>query len=345
MGHVLTFRHPETVAFQHSFFSTFPNMQFRLDHDGRAPVVAFEMAEQQALLPFSGIRREFQIPDYGEDGVMLNAVAQSLKFVSLLKIGDAIPAEVLGGNSSWTFQPQNLESAKLRLNAELVGWNLSAEVPRSDPASIRQFVAQYVNDETIQYALLRLSAHFGFAADGASRLAVTMDDIAQETAHIEALRQRCSIVGGLGARLLSYRRDFAGYPNVTSEVDPVIRLMKESMRTYREKFAEIDAWQGEIVTLFGDFASARELFQGARDDLFLRLTPWDAVAREWNELPLKELDTFEVIPRLRELYRFLAARYMQADDWELMLSGRDLASDKQGNATVMTWYENEPQVA
>lgn len=343
MGQLLTFRLPETVAFEHNFFSSFPNTQFRLDQDGQVPVVSFEMAEQQALLPFSGVKREFQIPEYTRDGVMLNAVAQSLKFVSILKVGDAIPSEVFAGTTSWTFQPQNLQAAKHRINAELVGWNLSIEVPRTDPVLMRQFVAQYVNDETIRYSLLRLAAHFGFAADGASRLAGTMDKIAHETAYIEALRERCAIVGGLGNKLMTYRRDFAGYPNVTAEVDPVIRLIRESMRSYRDKFEEADGWLGEVVTLFGDFASVRELMQGAREDLLQRLTPWDAVTQEWNELPLKDLDTFEVIPRLRELYRFLAARYMAADDWELILSGRDLGN--QGQGKVVTWYEREPHVA
>jgi len=345
MGQVLTFRLAKTVAFQHSFFSTFPNTQFRMDSDNRVPVVAFEMAEQQAILPFDGVKREFQISEYTEDGVMLNAVAQALKFVSLLKVGDSIPAEVLGGNLDGTFQPQNLEAAKQRITAELVGWNLSAEVPRSDPALMRGFVAQYVDDETVRYSLLRLAAHFGFAADGASRLADTIDKIAHETAYIEALRERCSVVGGLGNKLVTYRRDFAGYPAVTWEVDPVIRLIRESMRTYRGKFEEVDNLLGEIVTLFGDFASVRGILLNAREDLLQRMIPWDAVTREWNELPLKDLDTFEVIPRLRELYRFLAARYVPADDWELILSGRKLDKDNKSQGKTVTWYEREPNVA
>lgn len=345
MAQVLTFRLPETVTFRHSFFAKFPDAQFRLDRDGVVPVISFEMGDQQVLLPFSGIKREFGVSEYAADGIMLNTVARALGFVSILQIGDPLPGEILTGQSSWTFEPEHLAIAQQRITAELVGWNLSVEVPRNDPVRLRQFVAQYVNEETIGYALLRLAAHFGYAADGVSRLSNTMEEIAHELAYIEALRERCQAVGGLANKLRRLREDFKAHANVVSELEPVARLIKEPVRLFREKLAEVDSRLGEVVTLFGDFPSMRELLRDARDQLLQRLAPWGAITREWDRIATLGTDPFAIIPSLRELYRFLAPRFMPVDEWTLLLSANGPAGNAANQGSVVTWFEREPSVA
>lgn len=345
MTQVLTFQVPEQIAFHHSFFSTFSDAQFRIGEADQVPVITFEMGNQTTALPLAGVKREFQIPEFSDDGVMLNTVIRSLDFVNILRIGDDIPGEIVTGDASWLPAPADHAAATQRLTAELVGWNLDIDVPRSDPVLLREFATEYVNDETIRYALLRLAAHFGFGADGATRLTKTMNNIAEELAYIEALRSRFAEVISLATKLVGMRRDFRHHASVIATLDPVVRMVKEPIRVFRQHLGEVDQQVAAIVTMFGDFPSVRDILRTARDSLFQRLVPWKPITESWARLVVTELDPFEVVPHLRDLFRFLASRFMPVDEWELILSGngKDIGALAQG--AVVTWFERESQVA
>ncbi len=87
---------PNTVVFEHPFFRTFENTHFRLsDPPEERPVLVGDMGDQDVTLTLTGVAREFRIDRHSADGVMLGVVARSLEFVSALKLGDAVPVEVL----------------------------------------------------------------------------------------------------------------------------------------------------------------------------------------------------------------------------------------------------------
>ena len=345
MAQILTFRPPDTVAFRHSLFSKFSDAHFRMDETGSVPVVAFQMGDQKVILPLSGIKREFRLAEYTADAVMLNTIARSLRFVSVLRSGDRIPSEILTGDVSFAPKPEHHATALRRITAELVGWNLDQDVPRNEPAQMRQFTARFVNDETIRYALLRLAAHFGYGADGANRLAGTMNDVASEMAAIEAIRMRCAGVNGLGEKLGRLRNDFSHQANIMSDLEPVLGLIKQPIGIFRDKLAGVDAILSEIVTLFGDFPSVRKMLREVRDDLLCRLAPWADITKEWDGVSTRAPDPFAIVPMLRDLYRFLAPRFMPVDEWELVLAREDKLEDGATYGSVVTWFEREPHVA
>ena len=63
------------------------------------------LGEREAALPLRALQREFDIADESEDGRMLALIAASLDFVTSLRLGDALPAEVLSGEASWEPTP------------------------------------------------------------------------------------------------------------------------------------------------------------------------------------------------------------------------------------------------
>lgn len=146
MARRLVYRPPGKVSFRHNFFGTFPDIQFRRAANGMEPVAAFRMGDQQFALPFIGLKREFGLPEYMADAVMLNTISRALDFVSILQQGDDIPPEVLTGESSWQPDAAHFALARRRVTAELVGWSQGAEVPRNNAVAQQQFVAQFVND-------------------------------------------------------------------------------------------------------------------------------------------------------------------------------------------------------
>src|SRR5690349_22334762 len=107
---------------QHPVFTSFGEPLFRSAETDGAPVMVVKLGDKEAAIPLRSLQREFAIADDSVDGRMLGLIAQSLDFVSILRVGDALPAEVLNGQASWEPEAIHLEIAKARLQWQLVAW-------------------------------------------------------------------------------------------------------------------------------------------------------------------------------------------------------------------------------
>lgn len=345
MSQVLTFQTPRFVEFEHRFFTSFEESRFRVDENEGLPVFTFLMAGQEVLLPFAGIKREFDLPEYAADAVMLNTVAHALQYVGILRIGDAIPAELLSGEASWEPESRHVSAAHNRLGAQLVGWNLEQSVPLSDPVGLERFSDQFVTDATIRYALMRLEMEIAKDADDDVDVSSTMEDATTELSHIEALRERYLAVCDLGERLRTLRREFAHHANVMGELDPVTRLMSIPIKTLGLNLTEIDARVTNVVSLFRNFGFHRDAIREMRDDMSSRLGAWEDMTDAWSQVPRNISDPYMVTPLLRDLYRFLAPRYMPVDTWSLMLAKDGTLDEDRKYGEVVTWYDRAADVA
>ncbi len=116
------------------------------------------------------------------------------------------------------------------------------------------------------------------------------------------------------------RRDFAHHASILSDVDPVARLISVPVHALGLSLAEIDARLSNIVSLFENFEFHRSAIRDIRDEMFARLNPWDEIAESWDRLPGNISDPYAVTPLLRDLYKYLAPRFMPADTWALLLA-------------------------
>lgn len=347
MGQVLTFRTPDTVEFEHRFFASFPDAQFRLDESEGVPVYSFGLGAQNVALPIAGIKREFTIREYGHDAVMLNTVERSLRFVSLLGIGDPIPPEVLTGDASW--QPSEIHkvSARNRVGAHIIAWQLEQPVTLDDPIKLERFIAEHVDDDRIADALAGIALELGSnievenATPGIGSVSEIMDAAVKEISYIEALRERYLAVCRVRARLRKVRRDFAHHASVISEVDPVARLIAIPIHAMGLSLTEVDARLSSVVSLFGNFGFHRDAIRGIRDEMYARLTPWDGITEDWARLSGNIADPYAVTPLLRDLYRYLAPRYMPADKWSLLLAKDRRLDESRNYGKVVTWFERD----
>lgn len=341
MGRVLTFRTPDTVEFEHRFFASFPDACFRLDESEGIPVYSFGLGAQQVALPFPGIKREFTIREYAHDAVMLNTVERSLRFVSLLGIGDRIPPEILTGDASWEPTHIHHHAARKRIGAHLVAWQTEQSVLMTDPVMLERFVAAHVDDEGIAKALVRMASELGCSGDDNGVVSETMDAAVDEVSYIEALRERYLAVCRVGRRLQKVRRDFAHHASVISEVDPVARLITVPIRSLGLNLAEVDARLSGVVSLFRDFEFHRTAIRDIRDEMFARLNPWDDITESWSRLSGDISDPYAVTPLLRDLYRYLAPRFMPADTWALLLAKDRRLDESRQYGKVTTWFERQ----
>src|SRR5262245_38632297 len=105
----------DRCVLQHRVFTSFGDPAFRRSKTDGTPAMVVQLGEKEAAIPLRSLQREFAIPDDSDDGRMLGLIAQSLDFVAGLRIGDALPAEVLSGQASWEPDALHLQIAKAPL--------------------------------------------------------------------------------------------------------------------------------------------------------------------------------------------------------------------------------------
>lgn len=125
---------------EHRVFTAFGDPLFRLAETDGTPAMVVMLGDKEAAIQLRSLRREFGIPDDSEDGRMLDLIAQALDFVAGLRIGDALPAEVLTGEASWQPDETHLQIANARLQWQLVAWlnsGTGAQAYRGDGSHLK----------------------------------------------------------------------------------------------------------------------------------------------------------------------------------------------------------------
>lgn len=341
MPKFLTLSLPDYVQFRHPFFKTFENAYFRTSQmDGVAAYVV-NMGEQMVSLPLDGIKREFGLAEYSADGVMLNTIERSLRFVRGLQVGDPIPNEVLSGNASWVPDLVHKEQAGRRVTAQLVCWSTGEEVRLTDPTALRAFLSDKVNNEAIRKAQVKAALYMGIGEEESDKVATIMDDLSGELAFIESLRAKYQKIRAIAADLKRMRGAFAQQASVAQEIDVVLRLISVPVKTFGEEIARIDAHVGEVANVFRNYETIRTVIRKTRDDLYSRLNAWDELIDGWARLDTREPDPFALVPVLREMQLFLAPRFMPVDEWELTIAKSSKLERNRQYGSVKTWFERE----
>jgi hypothetical protein len=324
---------PKTVSFEHPFFRTFENTHFRLSEPPEErPVLVGDMGEQDVTLTLTGVAREFRIDRHGADGIMLDVVARSLEFVSALKLGDAVPVEVLTGDASWDPEAIHEERSRRRINLALVTWHEGGDPAILDTKDIDAAYESAEAEAKRDGAITALSEKLETEGD----LSEKVDELIAEIAFIEAMRDKHFAICRVKAVMTAIRKLHAKEMGVSGELEPVMRLLPIPVKTLHETLSEVDARAADLEGVFADFDATCEFIRSSRNDLYRRMSAWDELIEFWGGIDPRQPETFNLVERVRDLYRFLAARYMPVDEWVLMFSEDDDLPDlKYGG--VMTW--------
>jgi len=293
------------------------------------------LGDQEVLLSLGGIARELELEEGDPLRVMLDTVAKSLQFVSALRPGDEIPAEVRTGEASWEAGADHLEIARQRLTMQLVTWVSGRETMITDPVELQQLFDDPSTKQKISDSFTEAAERLGVA--GQEEVANMVEDFAVELSYVEALRERYIQIRNLFQKMEILRKNFQDQNSVIDEIDPVLRLMRKPVADFQNRFDLIDAQTSEIMTVLSKLDVQRDYVRGLRDELYARFEAWREIVVQWDGVdPLYPQD-FNVSNGLRDLYRFLAQRYMAADEWVLMaaLNEENGAQNRYGG--VMTW--------
>jgi hypothetical protein len=332
----LTLAPPDHCRLKHRLFSRFGDPLFRRAETDGTPVMVVLLGEREAALPLRALQHEFDIADDTEDGRMLALIAASLDFVTSLRLGDALPAEVLSGEASWEPSPQHLRLATARLRLQLAAWlrtgtveDHSAMAPQAmvaaaDAPAILQAVAE---------ACRRAAEDLKLA--GANAVAPMLEALGEELAYVEALRERLlQPVQSIGSKLTrlahGWRGDSAGLEKLTQ----VRRLNQVALGRIGGRFEELDAQTGEVLAALRNLESQKTFIRSNRDWLYRTLRAWQPLLLEWDSLGFSFDD--RVRAALEHAYRFLAPRFMATTEWAA-INQPGAAQQKKAEQRGMVW--------
>ena len=308
---------------ENAVLAGFPAPLFRRAADDGVPVLVVRLGDREGVVPLRGLQRRLGIANDSPDGVMLGHIGAALDFVSELRPGDPLPAEILTGDASWAPDAGHRHIAARRLRERLIQWLRATGVKGADGIEAADF------DRTDLDAALRDRIHAAFAEVARQlRLADTLDAIAalqslvEDLAYIEALRERLLLKSRRMARkldLIGQMRRGDGWN--TDMLTLVRRLSQTALTRIGARLNEVDALSDDIIAALGRGPGQQTIIRAGRDWLYRTQRVFAPILAEWEAAPA-EIDA-QFWNRLGRTHRLLAPRFMDRQEWHQARRGAD----------------------
>jgi hypothetical protein len=304
---------PDHCQLRHPVFATFHNPLFRRAEGDNAAVMVIELGDKDAAIPLTLIQLAFGISAESNDGVMLRLITQSLDFVSCLRIGDPLPAEIVTGQASWQPDATHLRISNARLQWQLVNWlndGGAADEASLAPQSLLQLADDPARRQLVQQAFAKAADVLGLP-DGEAVVA-QMEELGRELAYIEALRERLlrrvkAMVRKLDRIAQSFCSDFWRRATITR----VCQLAATALTRIGQRFDDLQT--GEVMAALRNTEGQQAFIRSNRDWLYVSQRVWQPLLVEWDAVSTSMND--EMVLLLNRTYRFLAPRFMPVTEW------------------------------
>lgn len=304
----------QRVVLENNFFKCFEEPYFRLtDLRGGQPVFVCRLGNDEMLLPFKGIQQEYGISDDSADGQMLMLVAKALRYVKAIRPGDPLPPELFSDGASWEVDPQHTEIAHKKLSGQLLAWIFEGDTD----ASSAELLERIANDEAtrgkLNEAFDAAAKQLGIEEGGREKVAEMIEELANDMAFIEALREKYIALENIQQNLMAIQKQYNGERSIFNLARSVAQLHFKAVKEFRKVFNEVDAQTGEIMAALKNLGAQKRYIRKARNKLHTRLMPWDTIIEDWEDVRIRRSESVSTL--LRQLYRYLAPRYMPVDEW------------------------------
>ena len=323
----------KTVSFEHPFFASFDEIYFRLTEDN-VPVAVTKLGKTfEAVLPLDGIRKQYDIKIGSRDDRMLRMVEQSLHYLTAITLDEEIPSEITCGKPSWSPKPRHFMIAKQRLSLQLVTWMTGNENVITSADQLVMMADDPQTKKNINLAFGDAAVELGLERDQRDQVIEKIEAIAKELAYVEAMRDIFAEIKKIDEKLQGFRLVFSSDKTMGDTVDQLARLSQRCLRKFDEQFEQIDAQTGEVMSILKNLRNQLDYIHKVTDELYRRLHPWEYFIDRWKSLYVTR--SMENTPYLRELYRFMAPRFMVFKEWALMGKLNDSSAKPLGG--TMRW--------
>lgn len=300
--------------FEHKVF-TVDGCRFVWSKSAEEPVMRFMLGKVQAEVALDKICNEFRIDPKSFDGQLIGMVAKGLKYVREIRPGDTIPNELIDGTASWRVDDRHFLIAKGRLTVQMVTWLTGGETVVSSPEQLEQVVEDPNTKVRVREAFQMIANKLSLSGNAEEQVETRIDTLAKELSYIEALRERAGKLNKVRNGLEDAHRIYKNERNLKEEIVRMQTLSLPPITDLEQRFAQIDAQTGEILSMLAKFDKNITYIREMRDDLHQTMLPWDEVLEDWEGVPAEKSQAFEAV--LKKTYQFLARNYSQAKHWRL----------------------------
>ncbi len=322
---------PDRCVLNHRVFTMLGTVSFRRASADGTPVMVFTLGEREAIMSLRALQREFAIDDASPDGRMLGLIAESLDYVCGLRLGDRLPSEVLTGLASWEPSLEHRKRAYSIVRLQLLTWidPDAANPAYGDP--IARLETEPALRAQVQLAFERAAVELGLA--DANAVVPLVEELAGELAYIEALRDRLlRPLQAMIARLERLVHIHRGDSQRQETVGRVLRLAITARQQFQERFDEVAAQTGEVMSALRNMESQQAFIRSSRDHLYRVQRAWQPILDDWEDSNSADDILWDLISRT---YQFLAQRYMPVTEWTAPAAGSRRSAPKHGKA--MAW--------
>ena len=281
------------------------------------------------------MQREFGIPDDSDDGRMLGLIAQSLDFITCLRIGDALPPEVLSGQASWEPDALHLQIANARLQWQLVAWlnsGTGGDTPNLDADALLQVADDPARRQQVQEAFTKAAEALGLPSREAV-IAAGRGVGAGAGLYRGAARPAAAPRDGDGGEAEPHGAELSRRCLASRDADPGAAPDPCGVEADRPpRFEELDAQTGEVMAALRNADSQRTFIRSNRDWLYRTQRAWQSLLAEWDVAGIGFDEGILLL--LNRSYQFLAPRYMPVTEWA---SQSRPAKRKQDTERRMVW--------
>ncbi|MEO8716509.1 MAG: hypothetical protein ABI369_16005 [Acetobacteraceae bacterium] len=159
-----------------------------------------------------------------------------------------------------------------------------------------------------------------------------LEALGEELSFIEALRERLlSRLVGVVARIERVAGTRRGDGRQSETMTQVRRLAAIALRQTSQRFEQLDAQTGEVLSALRNTESQRAFIRSNRDWLYRSLRAWEPLLTDW-EAAGTEYDP-AMAALIGRTYHFLAPRFMPVTEW----LSRDRAGLPKAKSAGMTW--------
>ncbi len=305
----------ETCQFEHPLFQRLEQIVFRRGESDGAPVMIVPLGTTEAALRARALKSELGMQRDSPDARMFGLVGKALDFVPQLRLGDALPPEILGGEASWKPEDAHLRTAICRMRLRLLAVTESTDPvwESADPRAIQAAMQTRGIADRLDASQREAAAQLGTTFE---KLHTVIQSVSTEFGYVEALRERLldratNMKEMVSALLPDFARNLAG----TEIASRVIRLTEIALGKLQTRFESLDGCIAPLPAGLMDFESHRVSFKLHRDWLYCCSLAWEPSLSAWESAGSGKDKT--TLALLGETYRFLAQRYLPMQEWQL----------------------------
>lgn len=284
-----------------------PGARFSLTENTHEPRFFVDLGGMSASLSITLLEKEFSIAPGSHDAKLIEVAVKGLRFVEDIRVGDAVPSEILDGSVSWSIKNKHKMHAARRLQVQLLSWVSGKELLLTDSDEIAMFLEQIENKTKLKEAFETAAEQLGFGAGGHEKVIDLLQSLSRELCYIEALRDRFQSVRTIAERLIVLRKLYSSDPRIKDEIRCIGLLLGKAIAEYEKIFSDVDAQTSEIIGALKSIDRQIKYIRQRRDQLYFIMRGWDAIITQWTEIKNERSRPMDKL--LTATYRLLAMRF------------------------------------